>query len=904
MAPARPLKRQKTNPSEVPQPSQVQAAQVPLPPDTPSEATISTPTAPTPSKKEARSVGCRLIQCPSQEGVLTTQQSFFGRTWPRKAAPLTDIARESASSLTNTAQETAVVVQDKIKPQRSPSIAMTLGKSSSNQSNRSLPADATTTLVNATPKSPTENAPSKSQTELSRKSKDEEPGDKAKADVKNTSQSNNEVKATPKPEPLSPGQRQQSLPQDGQAGWLAWLSRRDIPTDKSSAPKPVSQHEVMEAPKTPVNGSAKPPDITRAVSSTTQNAVEQPLRETTEQPVPSLPPNNKRSWYQMWNSETTTEPGKVGPNNKQPQKIDAASTLPPNTPTQNLNIPTTPKSKEASQASSLETSPPPPLPGDSSKSSGWVFWSRDRNRPTTAKSDNEPHVGEIAISDTPSQARPKRASISLPDEERKPVLQPSLQEQQSKKGKDAKSIPANDTSAKKQSEKKDAGTKELSTPKSVKKTNQGTLTKAESSKAAATARDPVEVSTPRTASPVPSKKEVPNLLLPQFTDTLSLEQHPSILQQLARLLYYTKEPEFKHLHIVKDPPRIANALAIGVHGYFPAPLIRSVLGQPTGTSIKFADMAASAIKRWTKNRGYNCEVKSAALEGEGRIAERVELLWKLLLNWIDEIRKSDFVMIACHSQGVPVAIMLVAKLIAFGCISGARVGICAMAGVNMGPFQEYKSRWISGSAGELFEFSDPNSKVSTDYMAATEEILKHGVRLTYTGSIDDQLVSMESSIFAPITHPHIYRAVFIDGRIHAPNFLSHLVGFALKLRNVGVPDHGLIRELSPPLAGSLYTGEGHSRIYDDDTVYDLAIAFALETNTLKDVPVSKRPTASNAGNPYILPFAMRGILEEDYVKTELQVEAKELLAQFDEWRPTTKALKDVKFRLEGIRSKL
>lgn len=49
--------------------------------------------------------------------------------------------------------------------------------------------------------------------------------------------------------------------------------------------------------------------------------------------------------------------------------------------------------------------------------------------------------------------------------------------------------------------------------------------------------------------------------------------------------------------------------------------------------------------------------------------------------------------------------------------------------------------------------------------------------------------------------------------------VSHLVGFALKLRNLGVQDHGLIRELSGPLAGSLYTGDGHSRLYDDEAVY-------------------------------------------------------------------------------------
>lgn len=49
--------------------------------------------------------------------------------------------------------------------------------------------------------------------------------------------------------------------------------------------------------------------------------------------------------------------------------------------------------------------------------------------------------------------------------------------------------------------------------------------------------------------------------------------------------------------------------------------------------------------------------------------------------------------------------------------------------------------------------------------------------------------------------------------------ITHLVGFALKLRNLGISDHGLIKELSSPLAGSLYGGEGHSRIYDDESVY-------------------------------------------------------------------------------------
>lgn len=183
--------------------------------------------------------------------------------------------------------------------------------------------------------------------------------------------------------------------------------------------------------------------------------------------------------------------------------------------------------------------------------------------------------------------------------------------------------------------------------------------------------------------------------------------------------------------------------------------------------------------------------------------------------------------------------------------------------------------------------------------------------------------------------------MFVDGRIHAPDFLTHLVGFTLKLRNLGLPDHGLIRELSPALAGSLYGGEGHSRVYEDPAVYALAVQHALETTSLpisssKDRPSTAgsfqginipiigeklnpdkkedlfklrvkeyEPSATTTSpNPFFLPWAMRGLLEEDVVKKELGQEVEKLLALFEQWKPTGKQLKDVKFRLEGVRSKL
>ena len=66
-----------------------------------------------------------------------------------------------------------------------------------------------------------------------------------------------------------------------------------------------------------------------------------------------------------------------------------------------------------------------------------------------------------------------------------------------------------------------------------------------------------------------------------------------------------------------------------------------------------------------------------------------------------------------------------------------------MAGISLGPFAEYKTRLFGGTGLELFEFAEPESAVSRAYRGALEEVLGAGVRVVYTGSIDDQLVSLE-----------------------------------------------------------------------------------------------------------------------------------------------------------------
>ena len=686
--------------------------------------------------------------------------------------------------------------------------------------------------------------------------------------------------------------------------------RKSIGTGSSrSSSRSVSMHKQEEGDKQPVDQPAPPSETedTTKAATTNDTQVSTPAKDIPKSPVSG--PDAAPSWL-AWLS-TTPAADKTAPSNP-PRPVtpakqtatDAPKEPPPSAPPASTSWfgfwsaadqmkDDGEKDRDMDDASKkddvvMQDAPAAPQPAPQAGST-WAFWSRET--PTKAKTTDSPEeAGEIAVIGEGSESHPK------------PMVE---QDVSGPKDKDAKKDEANRSTWRK---------KKRVRPPSMEATDSDS---AAASRSATPVLDqaPQGLPTPpKDAKPIqttktelPTKAEPTNLLLPSFHSTYQMKDNPSIMQQLTQFLLRTSQKPTNHVFRVKEPARISKAIAIGVHGLFPATYLRPMIGQPTGTSLRFATLCAEAIRRWADAHGCsNCEIEKVALEGEGRISDRVDNLWKLMLNWIEHIRKADLIIIACHSQGVPVSVMLLEKLIDLGIITTAKIGVCAMAGVGLGPFPDYKSSILMGSAAELWEFGNPQSANSQRFEVALKRILDHGARVTFIGSIDDQVVPMESAVYSPASHPYIYRAVFIDGRVHAPDFIAHLVGFALKLRNLGVTDHGLVRELSLALAGSLYSGEGHSRLYYDDAVYDLAVVHALETTSTKHpVPCEVLPREGPApANPYVLPWIMRGMLEEDFVKTELSSETEELLRQFDDWKPVNKALKDVKYRLEAVRSKL
>jgi hypothetical protein len=180
----------------------------------------------------------------------------------------------------------------------------------------------------------------------------------------------------------------------------------------------------------------------------------------------------------------------------------------------------------------------------------------------------------------------------------------------------------------------------------------------------------------------------------------------------------------------------------------------------------------------------------------------------------------------------------------------------------------------------------------------------HGINQLYSG------------VMHGFKHPSILRAVYIDGVDYNDDFFTHLIKFALQLRNYGIDDHGLLVYLSEACAGSLYSGTpGHSTIYEDLGPYTLAVRWMFETSPHLPQggdgshPVEPLLTPFQADerlNPYYLPWIMRGLLEDRQLRrnTMLMQEMENLRKRFEEWAPVSRPMKDLKFRLEPLRARL
>lgn len=387
------------------------------------------------------------------------------------------------------------------------------------------------------------------------------------------------------------------------------------------------------------------------------------------------------------------------------------------------------------------------------------------------------------------------------------------------------------------------------------------------------------------------------------------------LKTQARLLLEHAVGTLRETHLYRAPREShvpLKVVVVGIHGFFPIKMVRALIGQPTGTLAKFATMAAAAFETWGREHNRAVDVQLIALEGEGRIEERVGQLLQLLENWAQLIRECDVLMFAAHSQGVPVAVQMVAELAQRGDLAHVhKVGMVNMAGVCVGPFAGLDSKLVvraystleTDITHELFGFQSASSEVLLRLARALRVCVAHNVKLAFVGSLNDQLIPLYLLLAMHVRHPNVFRSVYMDEACDAPEFVRQLVRCAVVSLNVGHSDHGVVAELLRHCAGTL-TGGGHSRIYACPDVYLQGIEHLMGTTSLvrpqplRTVPVD--PLQAGA-NPYHLPWCVRGWIDE-FVRTPhigAAALARSLSRSFREWEPA-KQWRDVHASLDCV----
>ena len=372
---------------------------------------------------------------------------------------------------------------------------------------------------------------------------------------------------------------------------------------------------------------------------------------------------------------------------------------------------------------------------------------------------------------------------------------------------------------------------------------------------------------------------------------------------------------------------------LGFHGWFPTKLMQKVIGDPRRTSARVVDMLETAILESEPFPPFlegPASIYKFPLQGEGTIEERVEKHFEELekiadiyfhegMSSIQHLKESDTIILGAHSQGAPVAIILLAKLLDAGIINPdkQKISILTVAGIFHGPFPPLRKNLVvqyveADAARQLFDLNNPDSKVSRLLSESLNTALRSGVSITCVASWLDQVVPFYSACLLGFEHPNIWRSVHINADHYRPDFLTKLVEIGLKIKNtlpgLGEPEtHMILSQVSDYISGSIYQHATHSSAYRKIDAYKTALEWMKLGPNTKNIPIQAvdhvrhRPMQSTV-NPYYLPWLFRGWLNnQELLNTPLiSQDILELQKMYQNWKPDSKLLKDFKFKLEPI----
>lgn len=382
------------------------------------------------------------------------------------------------------------------------------------------------------------------------------------------------------------------------------------------------------------------------------------------------------------------------------------------------------------------------------------------------------------------------------------------------------------------------------------------------------------------------------------------------LQTSEKHLYRSTENHIK----AKKQKKTRKIVVISVHSFLPTKLVKSLIGQSTGSALSLANKALEAVEKWMSE--YNdgdFEINTISLEGHGTIGARAENSLKLLQNWKEMINKSDFVFVVANSIASPAAIKLVSEMLMsphFGQLKGKNIGLLSIGGTTFGPYGNTDTKVVIRAytqaenevIGEMFDLQKLKSALLIDLTRCISHLCSCNVKITMVGSLNDQFVPLHSSTGNQILHPNIFKCFYVDGSSDVAPFMVKLMSLVLTMVNVGYGDQNLIKDLGDRLQGSASSLGTHGTIFDEPQVFLTGVRFAMETTSLVyHIPTRYdrvAPTTADADkNLFNLPWNVRGLVN-DLVSIKnignLRL-LKDLAEEYSKWEPNTRVWREIRF---------
>ena len=388
-----------------------------------------------------------------------------------------------------------------------------------------------------------------------------------------------------------------------------------------------------------------------------------------------------------------------------------------------------------------------------------------------------------------------------------------------------------------------------------------------------------------------------------------------------------------------DKDSSKRALIIGIHSYLPRQITENLEEGDSVCAGKMVAVASKELGKWADENNLTVKKQTISMDGYGEFFDRVSNCLSLLDNWINAVSSADIVLVVADVQSTAIAIHVLSRLITAGYLENtAYLGFIGLAGVFLGPSLDADAKITIKRSGDslenkvmvqLFDFQDCQSLQSKELLRHVKILIGRNVKLTLAASLTDTLAPVYSSLCLHVSHPNIFRAIYIDGRSKQPDFIITLVSLALTIKNLNLNDHKLLVELSSMFIAIAWEyrkrknfaankRRSHTNaMFTNRYLYRTGIQNMLETSNLmfkqtvqeqEDFDIEEMST-----NEYHIPWCMRGFIEElsklkkkEDRRTDRHFDVdtgqliNQLLEEFRAWQPTQKAYKDFRYCIEEL----